>query len=228
MSEQEAAKAKSEAAKNILEEILKQMGYEGKVELFDQGEGNFLLHIESADAARLIGKNAQVLDALQFVVNRMVGRRDEEPFHCTVDIERYRERRKDRLLKEAYDAAERVRRNGRPFRLAPMSAGDRRIVHQALKDDPEVETYSEETGERGEKKVVVCRKGEAGGPRPEAGRQTAEDGRLREDASAFAKASADKSASQGGQQAEDGRQTTEDSGQRPSSSSEEDDSFGNR
>ncbi len=143
-----------ENAKRTLETLLRMMGFEATVETFLQEDGDILLHIESPDAGRLIGRGAQVLDALQLLLNRMLLEPDR-PVRYVVDVERYRERRKDRILKEAIEAANEVRRLGHAIRLAPMGAADRRIVHQALKDRPDVHTASEIVDEGGLKQVVV-------------------------------------------------------------------------
>ncbi len=150
MSEHEEPKA-------VLEKLLQLMGLEGTVQSSPETHGEVLLHIESAEAGRLIGRGAQVLEALQMVLNRMVGRRDmEHPIHYIVDVERYRERQKDRLIGMAKEAAEQVAGTGEPVKLAPMNAAERRIVHQTLKDDVRVQTQSEETGEHDQKRVVVA------------------------------------------------------------------------
>jgi spoIIIJ-associated protein len=157
MSEPEAIKQNRKQAQAVLQDLLRLMGFEAKVESFDQAENEVLLHIESSDAGRLIGRGAQVLDALQLVVNRMIGRLANQPARFIVDIERYRERKKDRLLKSALDAAEQVRQTGRPVKLPPMNALDRRIIHQALKDKKDVQTRSESSDGGNEKRVVVER-----------------------------------------------------------------------
>ncbi len=169
MKEGDTSSLSQKDAQQELEALLQLMGYEAKVETLDEEEGEVLLHIESEDAARLIGRGAQVLDAIQYVVNRILFKRDREAFHCIVDIERYRERRKDKLIKEAHDAAEAVRSTGRPIKLAPMRAADRRTIHQALKNEPGVETYSEKTNEEGRKRVVIC------GPEDSAPEESSED-----------------------------------------------------
>ena len=155
MTEQGELKEKAAEAKTVLEEILRLMGFEGKIEAFEQVD-EVLLHIESPDAGRLIGRDAQVLDALQTLLYRMLAKKYRQAVRCIVDVERYRERRKDRLLKMAFDAADEALRTGRPVRLPPMDSAERRIVHQALKDRTDVATHSEEVGEHGEKQVVVA------------------------------------------------------------------------
>jgi spoIIIJ-associated protein len=74
----------------------------------------------------------------------------------TVDVGGYRLQARDALIKKARDAAEKVRRWGDAVELEPMNPYDRRIVHQALREDPDVETYSVEV-EGTEKKVLILR-----------------------------------------------------------------------
>lgn len=160
MSEQVSSNEAKDKAAVVLGELLRQIGFEAKIETFTQ-EDEILLHIESPDAARLIGRGAQVLDALQLLLNRMMIRQVENPPHCVVDVERYRERKKDRLLQQALEAAEEVRQTGRAVTLPPMGASDRRVIHQALRDNTSVHTQSGEPDEHGQKRVVISPAGQA-------------------------------------------------------------------
>ena len=78
-----------------------------------------------------------------------------------MDVERYRERKKDRLLQQALEAAEEVRQTGRAVTLPPMGASDRRVIHQALRDNTLVHTQSGEPDEHGQKRVVISPAGQA-------------------------------------------------------------------
>ena len=155
MSDQDSVKKSREHAQTILQDILRLMGFEAKVEAFDQPENEVLLHIDSPDAGRLIGRDAQGLEALQLVVTRMTGRQPEQPVRFIVDVERYRERKKERLLKMALDAADQVRQTGLAVKLAPMNAADRRIIHHAIMDQKDLRTWSEVLDGDNEKRVVV-------------------------------------------------------------------------
>jgi spoIIIJ-associated protein len=155
MSDPESVKKSRERAQTMLQDILRLMGFEAKIEAFDQPDNEVLLHIESPDAGRLIGRDAQGLEALQLVVNRMAGRQAEQPVRFIVDVERYRERKKDRLLKMAIDAAEQVRQTGRAVKLPPMNSSDRRIIHHAIMDHKDLRTWSEILDGENEKRVVV-------------------------------------------------------------------------
>ena len=107
------------------------------------------------DAARLIGRTSQTLDAIQFLLNRLLSRQYEESPYCVVDAEHYRERRREKLLADAREALERVRQNGHPWRMPLLNSMERRIIHQALKDCPDIRTHSEDEDSEGRKRVVI-------------------------------------------------------------------------
>ncbi|MCS7337719.1 MAG: KH domain-containing protein [Verrucomicrobiae bacterium] len=142
-------------AKEILEKILQLLGFDAKVEEHKLEEG-VLLDVQSEDAGRLIGREGKTLANLQYIVNRMLYRLDPNLPKVTLDVAGYRARAREALVKKAKEAAERVRRWGDVIELEPMNAFDRRIVHQALKDDPDVETHSVEV-EGTDKKAVLLR-----------------------------------------------------------------------
>lgn len=151
-------------ARQELETILRLMGVEAKVDAYDEAE-EIYLHIESPDAGRLIGKGAYGLESLQYILNRVLLRKYPEVPHSRVDIERYRERRGDRLRREALDAAERVLETGRPYRFEPLHSFERKLVHQLIKHKEGLTSYSEEADRDGRKALVISRAGdEPGGP----------------------------------------------------------------
>jgi len=96
------------------------------------------------------------LTDLQYLVNRLLFQKDQSAPKITVDVGGYRTQARDALIKKAQEAAEKVRRWGDVVELEPLSAFDRRIVHNALKDDPGVETHSVEV-EGTTKKAVLLR-----------------------------------------------------------------------
>lgn len=140
-------------AKTLLEKLLNLMGIEAKIEQCSMDDTP-LLHIETPDAGRLIGKFGQTLNDLQFLLNRMLYRQvacrsaepteESRPFRVIIDVERYRERQRDELLKHVFQTADQVRRWGDPVDLEPMNSFTRRIVHRAFANDPEIETVSNE------------------------------------------------------------------------------------
>ena len=140
--------------KHTLSELLRLMGFEGKVDQFQTEEG-LLLHIESSEGGRLIGKQGQTLSHLQFLLNRMLWKQNPEAPHVIVDVCRYRERARDLLIKNAQEQADRVRRWGDPVHLDPMSPYERRVIHRFYATDPEIETFSEAGDEMGRKRILL-------------------------------------------------------------------------
>ncbi len=142
-------------AKAKLLELLRNLEFEATVE-----EGQFedgpMLNIITEDSGRLIGRKGQTLAALQFVLNRLLYKEDDHAQKITLDVGGYRAAAREELIKKALVAADKVRRWGDVIELEPMNAFDRRIVHRALKDDPDIETHSIEV-EDSDLKVIQLR-----------------------------------------------------------------------
>lgn len=141
--------------KETLEQLLGHLGFPATVEEHQLDDG-LLLDVKADDAGRLIGRQGQTLGALQYLVNRLLIRQDPQAPKVMVDVAGYRAEARDALVKKAKEAAEKVRRWGDIVELEPMSPFDRRIVHNAIKDDPDIETHSVEV-EGTTKKVVILR-----------------------------------------------------------------------
>ncbi len=141
--------------KATLEELLRLMGFEAVVEERQNDDG-LLLDVKCPDAGRLIGRQGQTLNELQYILNRLIFQKDPEAPRVVVDVENYRGQAREALLQKARDAADKVRRLGSVVELEPLSSYDRRIVHTALKDDPDIETHSVEV-EGTSKKVILLR-----------------------------------------------------------------------
>jgi spoIIIJ-associated protein len=141
--------------KEILEKILAALAFPATVEEHPMEEG-VLLDVKTDDAGRLIGRQGQTLADLQYITNRLLFQQDSNAPKVLVDVGGYRAQAREALVKKAKDAAEKVRRWGDVVELEPMNAFDRRIVHQALKDDPDVETHSAEV-EGSDKKAILLR-----------------------------------------------------------------------
>ncbi|MCY3506244.1 MAG: Jag N-terminal domain-containing protein [Chloroflexi bacterium] len=117
------------------------------------GSARAVIDISGDDLGMLIGRRGESLMAFQYVVNLVMTRRFPGRGSVTVDVEQYRRRREDQVVSLAERMAERVRDIGEPITLEPMSAAERRLVHLALVDDPELETNS--VGEGDSRKVVI-------------------------------------------------------------------------
>ena len=109
----------------------------------------------SEDAARLLGRDAYLLDALQHLAQAAIRRGAGEEFACLLDLDGRRERRARQLAREAFDVADLVRRTRRPFTFGPMTAGDRKAIHRALSGEADLETLSGDADFRGLKRLTV-------------------------------------------------------------------------
>jgi spoIIIJ-associated protein len=138
-----------------LKTILRHLGFDAQIEEHQMDDG-LMLDVKADDAGRLIGRQGQTLADLQYVLNRMLFQRDENAPKIMVDVGGYRAQARDALVKRAHEAAEKVRRWGDIVELEPMTAFDRRIVHTALKDDPDITTQSVEV-EGTNKKAILLR-----------------------------------------------------------------------
>ena len=105
-------------------------------------EHGLTLQVYTADKERLIGRNGALLEDIQFLLNRVLQARDKSAPRVQVDIEHWREMKDDSLAHRVRQIAEIVRKTGRSFQLEPMNAYERRIVHNAFKDDLEIATWS--------------------------------------------------------------------------------------
>ena len=130
-----------EAARKILDTMLGHLGFPVTIEIQEGGDGP-CLQILTSESEHLIGKDGERLDDLQYLVNRVLRRHFPDAGRVRVDCEHYRAIQEDHLVDEVRSVAERVRASGKPFRLRPLNAYYRRIVHNALADDPEVRSVS--------------------------------------------------------------------------------------
>ncbi|MGH7865683.1 MAG: RNA-binding cell elongation regulator Jag/EloR [Candidatus Binataceae bacterium] len=129
-------------AQALLERILELMGEKAEVSLGESGREAIELEIKGDGSRILIGRHGQTLDALEYVVNRVVARRIKEAAPVVLETEGYRARRRQQLERMALSMGERAKREHQTMRLEPMPPRDRRIIHLALKDDPMLTTRS--------------------------------------------------------------------------------------
>jgi len=154
----------AEATKSVLEMLLSLMGVSASVApsttLLVEGEegttDSVTLEIEGEDLGILIGRRGQTLSCLQYIVRLIVGHQMEAWLPITIDVEGYKRRRYDALQALAWRIAEQVQVKGLPFALEPMLAYERRVIHLALADHPDVTTQSSGEGEA--RKVVILPK----------------------------------------------------------------------
>jgi spoIIIJ-associated protein len=117
------------------------LGFVCEIKEFQQEHGLTLM-VYTAEKDRLIGRNGELLDDIQLLLNRVIQAQDKNAPKVHVDIEHWREMRDDSLAHRVRQIGEIVRTTGRPYQLEPMNAYERRIVHNAFKDDPDVQSWS--------------------------------------------------------------------------------------
>ncbi len=158
VSEETAANAEKKV-KEFLGDIFKAMELKAEINIsFDKNENELSVDVRADDMGVLIGKRGQTLDSLQYILSLAVNKGLEEYIKIKLDSENYRTRRKETLENLAKNIALKVKRTGKTVSLEPMNSFERRIIHSALQNDDECETYSE--GNEPYRKVVVKLKGE--------------------------------------------------------------------
>jgi len=128
--------------KELLDTILGYLGFVVQIEETQSEGGNLTLQIYTEESRRLIGRDGETLEAIQFLLNRLMQAKDKDAPKVIVDCEMYRSMREDQVVQRVRELAERVRITGRSLQLEPMNSYERRLVHNAFKDDPEVATWS--------------------------------------------------------------------------------------
>jgi spoIIIJ-associated protein len=144
-------------AKEMLETLLGHLGFVAQVEETIDEHGVHL-QIYCPEKDRLIGDDGITIDDLQLLLNRMVLAADQNAPRVHVDVEHYRTMRDDGLVRRVREVAEQVRHSGVPLQLDPMNSYDRRVVHNAFKDDPQIATFSPEEGGRMKRITLSPRK----------------------------------------------------------------------
>ena len=148
----EEQNATAEEAKKFLAGVFQGMGLSVTMEKMTNEE-RILLNLHGKGLGILIGKHGQTLNALQYLTNLAAGRLYRHRYFVLLDVENYRVRREQTLIALARRLAAKVKRNGDPVELEPMEPGERRVIHLALQDDPEIVTDSE--GEGSARHVVI-------------------------------------------------------------------------
>jgi spoIIIJ-associated protein len=128
-------------SRQILENLLGFLGFFVTIEEEDGIEGP-TLQMLTDEHERLIGPRGQVLDDIQYLVNRLLMRRLPDAPRIRVDCEFYRSMREDKMLARARELADRVRATGVPAPLSPMNSYYRRLIHNAFANDPDLMTES--------------------------------------------------------------------------------------
>lgn len=160
--------ARGNDAGALLQEIIHRMGIEAEVTTEHLDNGTVRLNVESPDSAILIGRKGKTLASLQYLINRMVSTGDDPDNveRIIVDIEGYLTRRRESLEELAHRLAQRAKETNKRVRMKPLDPQERRIIHVALQDDPDVQTFS--VGNAQVRSVVIEPKGYQGSDEVEA------------------------------------------------------------
>jgi spoIIIJ-associated protein len=145
--------APAEAVQELLEEVVRALGLDATVEVTEDDE-TVTGTVHGDDLGLFIGRHGQTIDAVQHLAQRMSGARASDGRRIVIDAEGYRERREAMLQRQADHAAADALRYGRPVALDAMTASERRLVHEYLRDHGEVQTYSE--GDEPDRHLVVA------------------------------------------------------------------------
>lgn len=143
----------AERVQDLLERLASEIGIDATVSVHEE-EDTIVGEFHGEDLGLLIGHHGQTIDAIQHLAYRIAYRGDRERKRVVVDAAGYRERRAVALRATGDRAAETAVRDQRPVSLDPMTALERKVVHEHLKGRHEIETYSE--GQEPSRRLVVA------------------------------------------------------------------------
>jgi len=127
--------------RNALNQIIDLITTDAQVTLSEQ-PNKILFTIEGGNSALLIGKRGQTLEAIQYIVSKIINKHHENRIRVIIDVEGYLESKRVNLIERSLRLAEKVQETGKPVTIGIMNGHDRRIVHLALKEHKAVTTKS--------------------------------------------------------------------------------------
>jgi spoIIIJ-associated protein len=145
----------AEVGTRFLESVFEKMNADVDIEKYED-EDSILLKVSGKDSGIIIGRRGETLDALQYLTSLVVNKNSGRYKRLTIDIENYRKKREETLVRLAKRLADKVIRYRRNVSLEPMNPYERRIIHSTLQNNEYVETYS--VGEDPNRKVVITLK----------------------------------------------------------------------
>ena len=129
------------------------MGVNAKLDIKEE-KGVLSINISGDKMGLVIGYRGETLDSLQYLTSLVINKNHEDEYiRVSLDTENYRQKREETLIKVAQKTAYKVRKSGRAYKLESMNPYERRIIHSALQDYNDINTYSE--GEEPFRRVVV-------------------------------------------------------------------------
>jgi len=145
---------KNELIKETIKDIFNLIKIEADVSIYSNKEDNLVANIKTEEAGSLIGQKGANLEALQHIIRLVVNKKqkDSQAFF-SIDINNYKKDRSDLLLALAQSSAQRVVSEGVSLMLQPMPSFERRIIHLALSQYPEI--ISESVGEKDNPRIII-------------------------------------------------------------------------
>jgi len=147
----------NQTPREVLDTILGHLGFVAEVDEQFR-DGHLILQVRTNEPDRLIGRRDETLEGIQYLVNRILFSQNRDAPRVIVDVEHHRSMRDDAFVHRIQQLAGAVRDNGRPIETEPLNAYDRRLVHNAFREDAELETVSQETDAK-IKRITIRRKG---------------------------------------------------------------------
>lgn len=145
----------AQKARAFIVELCEKMGAPVNIEMQDSSE-QLRVKLSGDNMSMLIGRRGETLDSIQYLTSLCVNRGRDEYLRVSLDTENYRAKREEALRKLANRMANRARKTGKRVALEPMNPYERRILHSALQNDPDVTTHSE--GEEPYRRVIITLK----------------------------------------------------------------------
>ena len=143
----------NQSPREVLDTLLGHLGFAAEIEESDR-DGHRVLQVRTNTPQPLIGRRGETLESLQFLVNRILLAHDREAPRVVVDIEHHRAIRDDSFLRRIRQLADAVRENGRPVETEPLNSYNRKLVHDLLREDRELESLSQQI-EAKLKRIVI-------------------------------------------------------------------------
>lgn len=143
--------------KEVLQKIVDFISTDAVISV-SQNDGKLVYEVSGGKTAVLIGKRGQTLEAMQYLVEKIINKQNEQRVRVEVDIAGYLQAQRERLEKLALRLSEKVKKTGKPVTAGQFNAHDRRIIHIALKEDREVRTHSVGEGYYRKLKIYPKRK----------------------------------------------------------------------
>ncbi len=151
----EVEASRGDIASDFLYTILNNMGVEADISV-NEDEESIVVDINGDDIGIIIGRRGETMDSLQYLTSLVINKGYNDYKRVILNVENYRQKREETLVKLANRLAEKVVKYKKPVTLEPMNPYERRIIHSTLQGHRQVETYS--TGEEPKRKVVITLK----------------------------------------------------------------------